>query len=120
VDAHEIARVTNINADLMERIKFNRGRALAYHNIDTNNLATQPLGTEPMARGDYAQWRTMLTNSRLANARGVVTVVRLDPDPVLTPISLNRFTVTTTITWTTTGSVALTKSVTFAAMLAPE
>jgi type IV pilus modification protein PilV len=120
VDAHEMAQITNINADLMERIKFNRGRALAYHGIDTNNLATQPPGTQPMASGDYAQWRTMLTNSRLANARGVVTVVRLDPDPVLTPISLNRFAVSVVITWTTKDSAARPKSVTFASVLAPE
>jgi len=120
VDAHEMARVTNINADLMERIKFNRGRALAYHLIDTNNAATQPPGTEPMARGDYAQWQTLLNNSRLANAQGLVTVVRLDPDPVLTPITLNRFAVTVQINWTTNEGLARNKSVTFAAVLAPE
>jgi len=120
VDAHEMARVTNINADLMERIKFNRGRALAYNGIDTTNAATQPPGTQPMARGDYAQWQTLLTNSRLANARGVVAVVRLDPDPVLNPITLNRVTVNITITWTTNDSVARAKSVTFASVLAPE
>jgi type IV pilus assembly protein PilV len=120
VDAHEMARVTNINADLMERIKFNRGRALAYHLIDTQNAATQPPATEPMARGDYTQWQTLLNNSRLANARGLVTVVRLDPDPVLTPITLNRFAVTVVINWTTTDALARGKSVTFGAVLAPE
>jgi type IV pilus assembly protein PilV len=120
VDAHEMARVTNINADLMERIKFNRGRALAYHNIDTNNAATQPPGTEPMARGDYAQWQTLLNNSRLAGAQGLVTVVRLDPNPVLNPITLNRFAVTVTINWTTNEGLARNKTVMFAAVLAPE
>ena len=120
VDAHEMARVTNINADLMERIKFNRGRALAYHLIDTNNPATQPPGTEPMARGDYAQWQTLLNNSRLAGAQGLVTVVRLDPNPVLNPITLNRFAVTVTINWTTNEGLARNKTVTFAAVLAPE
>jgi type IV pilus assembly protein PilV len=120
VDAHEMARVTNINADLMERIKFNRGRALAYHLIDTNNAATQPPGTEPMARGDYAQWQTLLNNSRLPNAQGLVTVVRLDPDPALTPITLNRFAVAVQINWTNTAGLARNKTVTFAAVLAPE
>ena len=120
VDAHEMARVTNINADLMERIKFNRGRALAYHNIDTNNAATQPPGTEPMARGDYAQWQTLLNNSRLANAQGLVTVVRLDPNPVLNPITLNQFAVTVRINWTTNEGLARNKTVMFAAVLAPE
>lgn len=120
VDAHEMARVTNINADLMERIKFNRGRALAYNLIDTNNAATQPPATEPMARGDYTQWQTLLNNSRLANAQGLVTVVRLDPNPALNPTTLNQFAVTVTINWTTTNVVARGKSVVFAAVLAPE
>lgn len=118
VDAHEQARVTNINADLMERIKFNRGRALAYNAIDTNNPATQPLGTEPMARGDYAQWRTMINNSGLTNAQGLVQVVRLDPDPTLNPITLNQFAVQVRINWT--HSTMGTKTVIFASVLAPE
>lgn len=121
VDAHELARVTNLNADLMERIKFNRGRALAYNLIDTNNVATQPLGTEPMARGDYAQWQTLLTNSRLANAQGLVTVVRLDPNPTLNPVTLNQFAVQVRINWTHTGGgVTRNKTVMFASVLAPE
>ena len=121
VDAHELARVTNLNADLMERIKFNRGRALAYQSIDTNNVATQPPGTEPMARGDYAQWRTLLTNSGLANANGLVTVVRLDPDPTLNPVTLNQFAVSVRINWTHTGGgVTRNKTVMFASVLAPE
>lgn len=120
VDAHEQARVTNITADLMERIKFNRGRALAYNNIDTNNAVTQPPGTEPMARGDYAQWRTLLNNSGLASAQGLVTVVRLDPDPTLNPITLNQFAVRVQINWTHIGGVTGNKTVAFASVLAPE
>ena len=125
VDAHDMARVTNINADLMERIKFNRGRALAYHNINTSNAATQPLGTQPMARGDYAQWKTLLDNSGLANAQGLVTVTRIDPDPTLNITSLNRFAVSVQILWTPSskgGEVrsTRTKTVTFASVLAPE
>jgi type IV pilus assembly protein PilV len=125
VDAHELARVTNITADLMERIKFNRGRALAYHNIDTNNTATQPLSIEPMARGDYAQWRTLINNSGLANAQGVVQVVRLDPDPTINPITLNQFSVVVRINWThssTGGGASITRNrtVIFSSVLAPE
>lgn len=125
VDAHELARVTNINADLMERIKFNRGRALAYNLIDTNNAVTQPPSTEPMARGDYAQWRTLLNNSGLANAQGLVSVVRLDPDPTLNPITLNQFAVQVRINWThssTGGGAAVTRNrtVMFSSVLAPE
>lgn len=122
VDANELAQVTTLNADIMERIKFNRGRALAYHNIDTGNTATQPLSTEPMARGDYAQWRTVLTNSRMASARGLVTVVRLDPDPTLNPTTLNQFLVTVRVNWTATGTGGVTRNrtVMFASVLAPE
>ena len=125
VDANELARVTNINADLMERIKFNRGRALAYDLINTNNAATQPPSTEPMARGDYTQWRTLINNSGLTNAQGLVQVVRLDPDPTLNPVTLNQFSVQVRINWTHStrgggGSVTNTKTVMFASVLAPE
>ncbi|MBC7838470.1 MAG: prepilin-type N-terminal cleavage/methylation domain-containing protein [Nitrospiraceae bacterium] len=122
VDANELAQVTTLNAALMERIKFNRGRALAYHNIDTGNAVTQPPSTEPMARGDYAQWQTLLTNSRMASARGLVSVTRLDPNPTLNPTTLNQFLVTVRINWTATGTggVARNRTVMFAAVLAPE
>lgn len=119
-DANELTQVTTLNADIMERIKFNRGRALAYNGINTNNPATQPPATQPMARGDYAQWQTMLTRSRLANAQGLVTVVRLDPDPVLNQTTLNQFAVNVRINWTTTGGVARNRTVMFASVLAPE
>ena len=122
VDANELAQVTTLNAALMERIKFNRGRALAYHNIDTGNAVTQPPSTEPMARGDYAQWQTLLTNSRMASARGLVSVTRLDPNPTLNPTTLNQFLVTVRINWTATGTggVARNRTVMLAAVLAPE
>ena len=122
VDASELAQVTILNADIMERIKFNRGRALAYNNIDTGNAVTQPLGTQPMARGDYAQWQAVLNNSRMANVRGLVLVTRLDPDPTLNPITLNQFLVQVRINWTATGTggVARNRTVMFASVLAPE
>ena len=118
-DSNELVQVTTLNADIMERIKFNRGRALDYNNIDTTLPATQPPTTRPMARGDYAQWQTMLTNSRLTNARGVVQVARLDPDPTLNPTTLNQFQVTVQITWNTYG-LARNRGVTFTSVVAPE
>ena len=122
VDANELAQVTTLNAALMERIKFNRGRALAYNLIDTGNVATQPPVAEPMARGDFTQWQTLLTNSRMPNARGLVSVTRLDPNPALNPTTLNQFLVTVRINWTAmgTGGVARNRTVMFAAVLAPE
>jgi type IV pilus assembly protein PilV len=117
-----LAQATTLNAALMERIKFNRGRALAYHNIDTASAATQPPSTEPMARGDYTQWQTLLTNSRMSNARGLVSVTRLDPNPTLNPTTLNQFLVTVRINWNATGAggIARSRTVMFAAVLAPE
>src|SRR5439155_17528626 len=50
VDANELGRVTNLAADMVERIQFNRRNATAYNNIDTLNAATQPPTTQPMAR----------------------------------------------------------------------
>ncbi len=122
MDANELAQATTLNATLMERIKFNRGRALAYHNIDTASAATQPPSTEPMARGDYTQWQTLLTNSRMSNARGLVSVTRLDPNPTLNPTTLNQFLVTVRINWNATGAggIARSRTVMFAAVLAPE
>lgn len=122
MDANELAQATTLNAALMERIKFNRGRALAYHNIDTASAATQPPSTEPMARGDYTQWQTLLTNSRMSNARGLVSVTRLDPNPTLNPTTLNQFLVTVRINWNATGAggIARSRTVMFAAVLAPE
>ena len=75
-----------------------------------------------MARGDYAQWQTLLNNSRLLNAQGLVTVARLDPDPTLNPITLNQFLVQVRINWTATGTggVARNRTVMFASVLAPE
>lgn len=122
VDANELAQATTLNAALMERIKFNRGRALAYHNIDTGNAATQPPVAEPMARGDYTQWQTLLTNSKMGNARGLVAVVRLDGNPAVTPTTLNQFLVTVRINWNATGAggIARNRTLMFAAVLAPE
>ena len=117
-DANELVQVTTLNADIMERIKFNRGRALDYQGINTNNPATLPPATRPMARGDYTQWQTMLTRSRLANAVGTVAVARLDPDPALNPTTLNQFLVTVTINWTTQGLVR-NRTVTFTSVVAP-
>jgi type IV pilus modification protein PilV len=118
-DANELVQVTTLNADIMERIKFNRGRALDYNGINTGNPATQPPATRPMARGDYAQWQTMLTRSRLANAVGTVTVARLDPDPAFNPTTLNQFQVNVMINWTTQGLVR-NRAVTFTSVVAPE
>lgn len=129
VDANEVTRVTNLAADMMERIQFNRARVAAYNGalgtgIDTLNAATQPPATEPMARGDYTQWQTLLNNSGLTGVRGLVTVTALDPNPAVNPVTLNRSQVAVTITWLgsvkSETSVRRNKTMTLITIVAPE
>jgi type IV pilus assembly protein PilV len=125
VDANELTRVTNLAADMMERIQYNRGRAAAYNGalgtgIDTLNAATQPPATEPMARGDYTQWQALLNNSGLTNVRGLVTVAATGP---ITP-PLNQMQVAVTINWLgsvkSETSVRRNKTMTMITIVAPE
>ncbi len=120
VDANELTRVTNLAADMLERIQFNRRNVLAYNNIDTMNAATQPPTSQPMARGDYAQWQALLSSSGLAGVQGRVTVAAIGP----TTPPLNQNVVTVTITWSGSvrgeTSVMRNKAVTLTTVVAPE
>lgn len=123
VDANDMSRVTNIAADMAERIQNNRQRVLDYHNTDTSLACTQSPSTQRMALGDCTQWRALVANSGLLSAAGVVTAVRLDPDPVANPVTMNRFLVTITVSWQTRKtdvSMARTKTAVFTTMVAPE
>ena len=124
VDANEVTRVTNMAADMLERIQFNRARAAAYNAIDTLNAATQPPATEGMARGDYTQWQTLLNNSGLTGVQGLVTVTALDPNPAVNPVTLNRSQVAVTINWVgsvkSETSVRRNKTMTLITIVAPE
>lgn len=79
VDANELSLVTNLAADMMERIRYNGRNVTAYNGIDTLNAATQPPATQPMARGDYTQWQARLAASRLRGPQGLVTVAATGP-----------------------------------------
>ena len=120
VDANEVTRVTNLAADMMERIQFNRARAAAYNAIDTLNAATQPPATQPMARGDYTQWQTLLNTSGLTGVQGLVTVTATGP----TTPPLNQSQVAVTITWLgsvkSEASVRRNKTMTLITIVAPE
>ena len=124
VDSNELGRVTNIAADMMERIKFNRRNALSYHGIDTIAGCAAVPAAQLMARGDCTQWKTLVDNSGLANADGIVTVTRLDPDPAVNPVTLNQFSVTVRLTWIGSmkgeASSRRAKAVTFTSVIAPE
>ena len=93
VDANQMSHVTNLAAEMVERIRFNRANAIAYNGIDTINAATKPPTTQPMARGDYDQWSTRLTASGLAGIRGQVIV------NTLTPTALNQSLVNVRVNW---------------------
>jgi type IV pilus assembly protein PilV len=124
VDANNQTRVTNLAADMLERIQFNRAKAANYHNISVNSgTTTCPTAvTDVMANGDCTQWRTLLLSSNLQNIAGTVTLSNPTP-PTPDPLGLNRHTVTVQVTWNeaTSGEVtAASKTVRLDTVVAPE
>ena len=123
VDANNQTRVTNLAADMLERIQFNRRKAATYHNINVSAGApTCPTtAIDVMANGDCTQWRTLLLSSNLQNIRGTVM---LNPVPPATdPLGLNRSTVTVLVTWDEAGSAevaAASKTIRLDTVIAPE
>jgi type IV pilus assembly protein PilV len=117
VDANELTLASNLAADMVERIQYNRRNAIVYNNIDTLLPATQPT-TNTMASGDYTQWKARLESARLGAVKGRVTV----SDIVMNP-PLKQSTVAVQVQWTgNTGSAATarTRTVTLNAVVAPE
>ncbi|SRR5579884_4024068 len=94
VDANELTIATNLAADMMERIQFNRRNISAYNNIDTV-LGTAPPSSSTMASGDYAQWLARLQTSPLQKPQGIVRVVPTGPSAP----PLNENLVTVQVTW---------------------
>ncbi len=124
VDASNQTRVTNLAADMLERIQFNRRRAANYHNINvSSSMTTCPTAAaDVMANGDCTQWRTLLLSSNLQNIRGTVTLSNPTP-PALDPLGLNRNTVTVQVTWDETASgevTATSKTVRLDTVVAPD
>jgi type IV pilus assembly protein PilV len=115
VDANNQTRVTNLTADMLERVQFNRTKAANYHNINVSSGTTTcpTSAVDVMANGDCTQWRTLLLNSNLQNIVGTVTVSNPTP-PAVDPLGLNRYTVTVRVTWSEAASgevVAASKAV---------
>jgi type IV pilus assembly protein PilV len=123
VDANNQTRVTNLAADMLERIQFNRRKAANYSNITVNSSTTTcpTAAADVMANGDCTQWRTLLLSSNLQNIAGTV---RLNPVPPATdPLGLNRSTVTVLVTWNESASgevTAAAKTVRLDTVIAPE
>jgi type IV pilus assembly protein PilV len=123
VDANNQTRVTNLAADIVERIQFNRRKAANYHGINVSSGTTTcpTVGADLMANGDCTQWRTLLLSSNLQNIVGTVTLNPIPPAP--DPLGLNRSTVTVQVTWTegaSAGVTGTTKTVRLDRVVAPE
>jgi type IV pilus assembly protein PilV len=122
VDAKDLTTVTNLAADMVERIEFNRKRVTAYSGINSVNVATKPPTSQLMARGDYEQWAALLTSSGLSGVTGTVTVTLQDADPALNATSLGRRLVTVTVSWSTVtqGAGTRTRTVALSTVVTPE
>lgn len=124
ISANDMTRVTNLAADMVERIQFNRPNVTAYHNISvSSSTATCPATTvNVMANGDCTQWRTLLVNSGLANIVGTVT---LNPaPPAVDALGLSRSTVTVRLDWLSSSTIGSAspapKTITLVTVVAPE
>lgn len=135
VDANDLSIVTNLSADMMERIQSNRRFAWAYNNLNTtgpgNCLAGGiPAPAPPMPfywvtpstaatraiQGDCTQWRTLVLASNLQNVSGTVQVA-----PVL-PMRADSSAVQVTVTvrWTEKANTQRNRSVVFQTLIEPE
>ena len=91
VDAHEMTRVTNVLADILERMQFNRRNVAAYNGIDTSTICAQDPALQLQARGDCLQWQSLIQTSGLPAARGQVTVTATGP--TIPQLGMNNITV---------------------------
>lgn len=133
VDANELSIVTNIAADMMERIQNNRQYSWAYNNLDTSGPgncllgglpAPAPLGIAPIPtskpqvtqtiQGDCTQWRARILGSNLANGAGLVTAT-----PVA-PVGSGAMQVTVRLNWNERASAQRARTVAFQTLIVPE
>jgi type IV pilus assembly protein PilV len=110
VDSTELTRATNLAAEMIERIQYNRKNIAQYNAIDTSIAIPCPQNavTQAMAKGDCDQWVALLSNpqaSGLVGVRGVITV----PATLVGTLAtlLNQYPVTVTVSWT--GAAGVTK-----------
>lgn len=128
-DGNEVTVATNLAAELVERMQFNRRNLVnGYNGINLTSanaaLCTQNALTQAMARGDCLQWQARLFASGLAGVQAQVAVAAVGP------AGLNQNNIGVTVTWTGSsrntiagGSAAWvpgTKSVLLNTMIAPE
>jgi type IV pilus assembly protein PilV len=114
VDANELSVITNLAADMVERIRFNGRNVTAYNGIDTLNVATRPPNAQVMAQGDYDQWSARLAASGLGNVRGRVTVAAVGPQG---DTGLNQNQVTVQVNW---SALIRTRALNLTTIVSPE
>jgi type IV pilus assembly protein PilV len=131
-DGNEVTVATNLAAELVERMQFNRRNLVnGYNGINLASanpaLCVQNALTQPVARGDCLQWQARLFASGLVGVQAQVAVVAVGP------VGLNQNNINVTVTWTgasqnviSAGSAPVgavlpgTKSVRLNTMIAPE
>jgi type IV pilus assembly protein PilV len=135
VDANDLSVVTNVAADMMERIQSNRRFAWAYNNIDTTGPGNCLAGGIPAPpppvpffsvapsipatrgiQGDCTQWRTLVLATNLLNVRGTVQaapVLPLRPDSSAVQLTVQ-------IQWNDRGAGQRTRAVAFQTLIEPE
>ncbi len=122
MDANETTRATNLAADMMERIQFNRRNVDNYAGMDTSAVCT--LSLPAMALGDCNQWKNLLSSTYatgLGGVRGTVAVGAVGAGG--TPPLLNQRTVQVTILWTAPAGpnkVPRARQIILATAIAPE
>lgn len=135
VDATDLSVVTNLAADMMERIQNNRRWAWTYNGIATTgpgNCAAVPapppappfpaqtpgISAIRAVQGDCTQWRTLVIdpNLRLNNVQGTVQVA---PFGVVNANSSSTQ-VTVQIQWTDRGQGQRVRTVRFQSVVVPE
>jgi len=128
-DGNEMTVATNLAAELVERMQFNRRNLVnGYNGINLASAnpalcAQNPL-TQPVARGDCLQWQARLFASGLVGVGATVVVAAVGP------VGLNQNNINVNVTWVGSsrntiagGSAAWVpgaKAVTLNTMIAPE
>jgi type IV pilus assembly protein PilV len=128
-DGNEMTVATNLAAELVERMQFNRRNLVnGYNGINLASanpaLCTQNALTQPVARGDCLQWQARLFASRLVGVQAQVAVAAVGP------VTLNQNNIGVTVTWTGSSRNTIAgggaawvpgaKAVTLNTMIAPE
>ena len=128
-DSSEITTATNLAAELVERMQFNRRNLVnGYNGMNLNSanpaLCVQNALNQPIARGDCLQWQARLFASGLVGVSATVTVAAVGP------VTLNQNNVNVNVVWvgssrnTIAGGTAAwapgTKAVTLNTMIAPD